>query len=465
MFYSILAFADELKMINFAANFKESKMNITKENVDALNAVVKVDIAAADYQDKVTEVLNDYRKKANIPGFRKGHVPLGMVKKQYGKSVMIDEVNKLLQESLNKFLVEEKLDILGNPLPVVKDDFNWDADSFSFEFELGLAPEFEINLKPKKKITQYKVISTDKLIEEEVTNLRSRYGKMKTLEAVEEGANITATFINEEKEINKKSTFSVKDIKGKTNAKKLTGKKVGDVLELKTKGLFNDAHKLQHVLGVSHDDAHGLDIKVQATVEEVSTVELADLDKELFDKLIPDGSVSTATELKEKIKEDSEKQFQQQADQQLLNSVTEYLIENTKFDLPANFLKKWLQSAGEKALTPEEANEEYEKSEKGLRYQLIEGKLMKDNDIKVDYAELMEYTKGFIKAQMAQFGNLNPEEKELNDIAGRVLTNQDEAQKLQTQLISQKLMTFFKENMDFKTKEVTYEQFIKEVYK
>ena len=132
MFYSILAFADELKMINFAANFKESKMNITKENVDALNAVVNVDIAAADYQDKVTEVLNDYRKKANIPGFRKGHVPLGMVKKQYGKSVMIDEVNKLLQESLNKFLVEEQLDILGNPLPVVKDDFNWDADSFSF---------------------------------------------------------------------------------------------------------------------------------------------------------------------------------------------------------------------------------------------------------------------------------------------------------------------------------------------
>ena len=128
-------------------------------------------------------------------------------------------------------------------------------------------------------------------------------------------------------------------------------------------------------------------------------------------------------------------------------------------------MKKWLQSAGEKALTPEEANEEYEKSEKGLRYQLIEGKLMKDNDIKVDYAELMDYTKGFIKAQMAQFGNLNPEEKELNDIAGRVLTNQDEAQKLQTQLISQKLLTFFKENMDFKTKEVTYEQFIKEVYK
>merc|ERR1712065_83590 len=304
-------------MGNFFRN-KNTKMNITKENVDPLNAVVKVDIVAEDYQDKVTQVLNDYRKKANIPGFRKGHVPMGMVKKQYGKSVMIDEVNKLLQESLNKFLVEEKLDILGNPLPVVKEDFDWDADAFSFEFELGLAPEFEINLKPKKKITQYKVVSTDELIEEEVTNLRSRYGKMKTLEVVEEGANITATFVNEEKEIEKKSTFALKDVKGKTNTKKLMGKKVGDVVELKTKGLFNDDFKLQSVLGVSKEDADGLNVKIPATIDEVSTIELADLDKELFDKLIPDGSVNTVTELKEKIKEDSEKQFQQQADQQLL---------------------------------------------------------------------------------------------------------------------------------------------------
>ena len=192
-------------------------MNITKENVDALNAVVKVDIVAEDYQDKVTKVLNDYRKTANIPGFRKGHVPMGMVKKQYGKSVMIDEVNKLLQESLNKFLVEEKLDILGNPLPRVQEDFNWDADKFSFEFELGLAPEFDVNLQPKNKVTQYNIVATDELIEKEVENIQSRYGKMSAKDEATEETNVTGTFVNEEKEINKKSTISVKDIKGKTN--------------------------------------------------------------------------------------------------------------------------------------------------------------------------------------------------------------------------------------------------------
>jgi len=440
-------------------------MNITKENIDALNAVVKVDIVADDYQEKVTKVLTDYRKKADIPGFRKGHVPMGMIKKQYGKSIMIDEVNKLLQDSLNKFITEEKLDILGNPLPRVQDDFNWDADTFSFEFELGLAPKFEIDLKAKNKIKHHKIVATDDLIDEEVKNLQSRYGKTTPLEEATEHSNVTGTFINEEHEIDKKSTFLVNDLKGKKNEKKVIGAKVGDVIELETKKLFEDENKLQYILGVSHDVAKDLEATVTLTVEEITKTELADLDKELFDKLFADGSVSTATELREKIKEDAEKQFQQQADQQLLNAVTEHFIENTKFDLPSEFLQKWLQSAGEKELTAEEAAAEYEKSEKGLRYQLIEGKIMKDNDIKLEYQELVDYAKGFIRTQMAQFGNMNPEEKELDDIAGRILQNQEEAQKLQSQLISQKLLAFFKENMKFKTKEVSYEDFIKEVYK
>ncbi|MDG1195562.1 MAG: trigger factor [Polaribacter sp.] len=440
-------------------------MNITKENIDALNAVVKVDIVAGDYQEKVTELLTDYRKKADIPGFRKGHVPMGMIKKQYGKSIMIDEVNKLLQESLNKFLAEEKLDILGNPIPRIKENFDWDAETFSFEFELGLVPEFEIDLSQKNKIKQYNIVATDSLIDEEVKNIQTRYGKMSSLDEATEHSNVTGTFINEEKEINKKSTFLVNDLKGKKNEKKVIGAKVGDVIALETKKLFEDDHKLEQILGVAHDVIHDLDITVIFTVEDITKTEPADLDKELFDKLFADGSVTTVTELREKIKEDAEKQFQQQGDQQLLNAITEYLVENTKFDLPSEFLQKWLATAGEKPLTADEAEAEYKKSEKGLRYQLIEGKIMKDNDIKLEYAELVEYAKGFIRTQMAQFGNMNPEEKELEDIAGRILQNQEEAQKLQSQLISQKLLGFFKEKISFKTKEVSYEDFIKEVYK
>ncbi len=440
-------------------------MNITKENIDALNAVVKIDITQEDYQSKVTEILQDYRKKANIPGFRKGHVPMSLVKKQYEKPVLIDEVNKLLQDSLSKFLVEEKLDILGNPLPKVQEDFSWDTEQFSFEFELGLSPEFEVNLKPKKAITKYKIVADKKMIDDQTANIQERYGKIISQKEVVEGANITGTFLNEEKEIEKKTTFKLDVIKGKPNAKKFLGTKAGDVIKLKTKGLFNDDHLLETHLGVSHDDAHGLAIDVQFTLEETSTTEPAKLDQELFDKLFGKDAVKTEKEFRAKLQEDAEKQFEQQADQQLLNAITESLIENTKFDLPAEFLQKWLAVAGEKQLTEEEAAEEFNRSEKGLRYQLIEGKISKDNNLQVTFEELKEFAKGFIKGQMAQFGNANPEEKELDDIAGRILGNQEEAKRLSEQLMSQKLLNFYKENVKLKEKEVSFDDFVKEVYK
>ena len=440
-------------------------MNITKENIDVLNAVVKVEISAADYQDKVATILQDYRKKADIPGFRKGQVPMGMIKKQYGKSIMIDEVNKLLQESLNNYLVEEKLDILGNPLPKMQDDFDWDAESYSFEFELGFAPKFDVKLDEKKKITQYNIVADEELLNKEVANIQKRYGKIVMKDEVEEGVAITGTFVNEEKEINKKSTIELADIKGKTNLKKFIGKKVGDVLELKTKGLFTDDHKLMGALGLDHDAIHGLDVEVTLTIEEINVTELSEINQELLDKVFGADVVKTEEELRTRIKEDAEKQFQTQADQQLLNAVTEYLVENTKFDLPAEFLKKWMAVSGEKPMTAEEANEEFDKSEKGLRYQLIEGKVLKDNDIKIDFEELKDFAKGFVKAQMAQYGQMNPEEKELDDIVQRVLSNQEEAKRLQEQLVSQKLLTFYKEHITFKVKEVNYEEFVKEVYK
>jgi trigger factor len=378
---------------------------------------------------------------------------------------MIDEVNKLLQDSLNKFLTEEKIDILGNPLPKMQDDFNWDAGDYAFEFELGLAPVFEVDLNSKKKITQYKIVADKKIIDEEVDKIRKQFGKLVAKSEVEEGVSITGTFVNEEKEINKKSTIELSTIKGKVNQKKLIGKKVGDVVTLKTKGLFTDDHLLMGALGLSHDDIHGLDIELSFTIEEVNVTELAEMNQELFDKVFGKDVVKTEEELRAKIKEEIEKQFQAQTDQQIINDVNDYLVENTKFELPAEFLKKWIVVSGEKPLTPEQASEEYEKSEKGLRFQLIQDKIFKDNNLQITFEELKDYTKGFVKAQMAQYGQLNPEEKQLDDIVKRVLENQDEVKRLQDQLMGQKLLDFYKENVSFKVKEVNYEEFIKEVYK
>jgi trigger factor len=440
------------------------KMNITRENLDALNAVVKVDIAKEDYSDKVEKILLDYRKTANIPGFRKGHVPMGMVKKQYGKAVLVDEVNKLLQDALNKYLTEEKLDVLGQPLPKTQDMIDWDSDGFSFEFELGLAPEFNVELKSKKAITQYNIVADDKMINEQVENIQKQYGKLVSQEVVDKDSEITGTYKNEDHDIQNTITLTLDKFKEKSTSKKFIGAKVGDTIALQTKGLYEDEHDLMHALKVGHDKVHGLDIPVTFTISEINKREVADLDQSLFDKLFGKDVVKSVTELKSKIKEDAEKQFVQQADQKLLNDVTEYLVENTKFDLPAGFLQKWLQTAGEKPLDVDQAKEEYEKSEKSLRYQLIEGKLITDNNIQITIEDIKGHTKQMIKGQMAQFGQLNPSEKELDDIAARVLSNQDEARRISEQLISQKLLNLYKEKANLKVKEVTYEDFIKEAY-
>ena len=439
-------------------------MNITRENIDTLNAVVKVDITKEDYSDKVEKILTDYRKTANIPGFRKGHVPMGMVKKQYGKAVLVDEVNKLLQDALNKYLTEEKLDVLGNPLPKAQDDLNWDADNFSFEFELGLAPEFEVKLKGKKGITHYKIVADDKMINDQVENIQKQYGKLLSKKVVSVGDEITGVFANEEKAVENSTTITLDKFKGKTTAKKFAGAKVGDVITLRTKGLFADDHDLMNFLKVPHDDAHGLDIEVNFTINEVNSRELADLDQELFDKLFGKGNVTSVTELKDRIKQDAEKQFVQQSDQKLLNDVTEYLVESTKFELPAEFLQKWIRTAGEEPLDDTQAKEEYEKSEKGMRYQLIEGKIITDNNLQINFDDLKAYSREMIKGQMAQFGQMNPSEKELDDVVARVLSNQDEVKRLSEQLTSQKLLEFYKENANLKTKELSYDKFVKEVY-
>ncbi len=438
-------------------------MNITKKDIDSLNAVVTVDIAKEDYSEKVSSVLNNYRKTANIPGFRKGHVPMGMVQKQYGKSVLVEEVNKLLQDSLNTFLTEEKLDVLGNPLPKNEAEINWETEDFSFEFELGLAPQFKVDVKGKS-VTNYKIVADDKMLNNQIKTIRKQYGKLISKSAVEKEDEITGTFNAAEKDIDNKATFSTDVIKGKKQLSALVGAKVGDVVTLKTKGMFKDDHDNEKYLGVAHEEAHGLDIEVSLKIEEVNTREMTDLNQELFDKLFGEGVVSSEKELKAKIKEDAEKQFEQQSDQKLLNDVVESLIDNTKFDLPNAFLQRWIQISGETPLTEEEAKAEYERSEKGLRYQLIEGKLRAENNLQVSFDELKEHSRGMIKGQMAQFGQLDPSEEEIDGIVARVLGNQDEVKRLSEQLNTNKLLQYFKENAKLKTKEITYDKFIKEAY-
>jgi trigger factor len=439
-------------------------MQITRTDLDALNSTITISLEQNDFAEKVLNVLNDYRKNANIPGFRKGHVPMGMIKKQYETPVTADEVNKLLQENLNKFIDEEKLELLGNPLPKMQEEIDWKADVLNFEFELGLSPKFEVNLKGKKGVTFFQIEADKKMIDEQLSYIQKQYGKIESSKEITPGTELSVEIKNEEAAIDTTPVIEFDSIKGKKNITALSAAKIGDTLELNTKGLFNEDSAAARAFGVTIPQIEELPKTVSITIKEVNNRILAELNQELFDKLYEAETVTSLKSLKEKVKEGIEKQFESQSEQKLLNDVTENLIDNTKFDLPKEFLIKWLQNSGEKPLTEEEAKEEYEKSEKGIRYQLIEGAIIKEYDLQIKFEELQSFAKDLIKQQMAQYGQMAPEEKELDDIAARIFTNQEETKRLSDQLMSKKLLDFYKENAGLKTKKVNYDAFVKEAY-
>lgn len=438
-------------------------MKVSKKDIDKLNSIISIDIEKNDFESNVENVLKDYRKRANIPGFRKGHTPIGLIKKQYGLSIKVDEINKLIQKGLSDYLSNEKLAILGNPVPVEKNNIDWNADKLTFDFEIGLSPKIEVSLKNKKAIPSFEIDVDKKMIDDQIKNIQNQYGKLLAQNRIEDDFEINGNFKNEDFKIDNKSNFKLKDIKGKSNKELLKKLTIGDSVELKTKGLFTKDSDLTFHLKI--DDQKKDEIKVvNFSLTEINKRVPADLDQELFDKLFGKNSIKSVTELKDKLKKDAESNFSNQTDQKLLNDITEHLIDNTKFELPEKFLKKWMQTAGEKKLTEQEANEEYEKSEKGLRYQLIEAKIIEQNDIKIDHIKIKDFAKELIKSQMKQYGQNSPDEKELESIAQRILSNKDEVKRISDQLLSKELLELFKNNLKFKKNKVSYEKFIEMAY-
>lgn len=439
-------------------------MDIKRVAIDAVNETIVMTVVHMDYKGQVAKRINEKMPLATVKGFRKGAVPKDLVEKQYGKAIKQEEVQKVVDLALERFVQSERLNLLGTPLPKVNENFSWDAEELVFEFEIGLVPNFTLDLEGKNDIVKYVVKADDKLIDGQVARIQKQFGTAIPQEVVVADSDITGTFANEEAGINNATTISLDLFKDKATSDKFIGKKVGDVVTVNTNGLFEDAHQLMDVMKIGHDDVHTIAVDVDFTIEAINGSELAELNQELFDKLFGAGNVATLEELKAKIKEDAETQFAQQADQKLLADVQDFLIESTKFDLPAEFLKKWLQTVGEKKLSPEEAEVEYARSERGLRFQLIEGRAMATNEIKVTFEDLKSFTTKNIRQQMAQFGQTNPTDEEVQGIVARVLSNQDEVKRLSDQVVGEKMLDLFKEKANPTTKEVTYEEFIAASY-
>ena len=439
-------------------------MDIRRIVINEVTEIIEISVFQSDYKGQVAKRINEKMPLATVKGFRKGAVPKDLVEKQYGKAIKQEEVKKVVDLALERFVASERFNLLGTPLAIEKEIFNWDLDELTFQFEIGLAPHFELDLEAKNNIIKYVVTADDKMIDGQLTRIQKQFGTPVPQEVVAENHDITGTFFNMEKGINNTTTIALDIFKDKATANQFIGKKAGDVVTLNTKGLFEDDHQLMDVMKVGHDDVHGLDVAVDFTIESINGTELAELNQELFDRLFGEGKVASLDELKAKIKEDAEAQFAQQAEQKLLADVTDFLIENTKFELPAAFLKKWLQTVGEKKLTPAEAEVEYARSEKGLRFQLIEGKAMAQSNIKITFEDLKAFTTKSIRQQMAQFGQTNPTDEEVQGIVARVLANQEEVKRLSDQVVADKMLELFKEKANPTTKEVTYDEFVAAMY-
>ena len=437
------------------------KISLNKKN--KLTGIITIEINKDDYEQNVNDVLKRYSKTAKIPGFRKGFVPIGLVKKQYGNAVKVDEINKLLDSSLKKYIQDEKLDILGGPLPHMDNDINWDSEIINFDFEIGYTPEFKINLKPKKPILKYEVKADKKMVDGQIKNIQSQYGKLISKPKVENNSEITANFNCATDEINNSSMFKTESLKP-SFLKRIKGLKVGNELTEIGSKIFKENYELSRNLMIELEKAKKFKSEVSIKIEEINEREMADLDQDLFDKVFGKNSVKSVTEMKNKLSEDFVKQFQNQVDQKLMNDTVEYLIESTKINLPSEFLIKWMKLSSENKISIDEAKSEYEKSEKGMKYQLIESKIIIDNDLQVNFEDLKSFTTDLIKNQMLQYGQAIPDEKEVDGIVARVMSNKDEIKRLTEQLTSTRILNFFKDNFNYKTKKVSYDEYIKEAY-
>ncbi|HEY9533569.1 MAG TPA: trigger factor [Mucilaginibacter sp.] len=444
-------------------------MNITQEKIDNLNAVLKVNIEPADYQARVEKAIKDHAKKAKMPGFRPGMVPPSHIKKMYGKSILVDEVNTLLSDTLNNYISEQKLEVLGQPLPKLDDrqEYNWDfADQFEFNYEIGLAPEFNLDLSSKDKLTQYIIKIDDETLAERVKNIRKSYGKMTNPDVSAEDDVLYAQLTQLSPDgsvfdggISNTTSVRLEQIKDTKIKKSLIGIKKDDEVTLDIQKAYgNDAPRVAAILGIDEGVAADLKSNFKLTVKNVNRLEESDLNQEFFDKLFGAGVVTDEAGFKAKITEELESMMSQDADRKLQNDIYNYSIDKVQFELPDDFLKRWLKATNEN-LSDEDLEGGYKDFAQNLKWTLIENKIIKDNGIEIKYEEVFAAAKQSLDAQFRMYSPTPLTEEQLGQYTVQYLQNKENANKVFDEVKALKTIDFIKSVVTLDNKEIPYNEF------
>ena len=447
-------------------------MNDSLINNDSVRGLIKLEIVKSDYEAAVEKSLRSFRQKANVPGFRKGMVPMGMVKKMYGNQALLEEVNRLVSDNLFKYIRENTLNILGEPLASEAEpsalDFDKDED-FVFNFDVALAPEININMSKEDTLPYYEVKIDDDMLNKQVEAYTANFGTYEAGEEVEEKDLVKGTVAELENGAPKEGGVVVENavlmpmyIKDEAEKAKFIGSKVNTVVVFNPNKAYEGAEaEIASFLHVEKEKVAELTGDFSFEIKEISRHKNAELNQELFDKVFGESVVTSEEEFRNKIREALAEQFTPQCDFKFLSDAREVLVKKAgELKFADDILKRWLLVANEKN-TAENIENDYPHIIEDLTYHLIKESLVKANGLKVQDADIEEFAKRVAKAQFAQYGMLSVPEDALENYAKEMLKNKQTLQNILDRAVEEKLAAWLKEQVTIDKKEVTADEFAK----
>ncbi|MEP3387866.1 MAG: trigger factor [Reichenbachiella sp.] len=435
-------------------------MDIQLDQISKTEALIKINLKEADYQPKVEEKLKEYSKKAQIKGFRPGKVPQSLITKMYGKSILVEEINQMVSYKVMDYIKENDLQILGDPLPNAEKaaEMDWEnGKDFDFEYEIGIAPEFDLKVDSKLKVDTFSIKIEDKLIDETVTNLQKQFGETTNPYVSESGDSLYGEIVIEGDDENAAGTLLDFDHVDKKVQKDMIGKKAGDVIEFDPAKAIKNEDQRNAFLATNQ----GLTGKIKFEVKKVNRTAPAEINQDMFDKTFGKDAVKSEEEFREKIKVSISENYVKETEGYTELKIRDKFIEKTKIELPETFLKKWLELSNKNNLTKEQIDQDYPLYANDLKWSLIKNKISKDNEIKVEHEEVVEEAKNMIRVQFGSMGMSEAMEQNIDSFADNYLKGEEgqNYMKLNEKVFNDKVMAYIKENISIKAKEVTADEY------
>ncbi len=441
-------------------------MDIQLEKNSSTDALIKIRLKEADYQSKLKEKLKSYSKDANIKGFRRGKVPVSLIEKMYGKSIMVDEINKILVDSLKDYIKNNDIKIIGEPLPNNEKakEIDWDSQrEFDFEYSVGLIDEFDYNLE--FKINKYQIKLDKKVLDKAIEELKEQHGKMINPETSIQDDSLFGTMTQTSSEFNKDVLLSINKISKKLQ-KSFIGVKKEDEISFDIQILFDGKKDLIEISGLSEEEISTLNGEFNFKIKNVNRVEPSEMNQEFFDKIFGKDKVKTVEEFIEEYSKIFEKNYDQESEYLLAHQIQEKILKDTKLNIPQEFYKKWILATNNE-LKAEDVEKNFEHYVRDLKWTLLKNKIADDNKLNIEYVDTVNYTKRMFQAQFGGM-ELNDEmDKNIEVMANNYLqqNNNENYMNIFNQLRTEKIIEVLKQKAEISIKEVTQEEFNKKAEK